>query len=142
MELSKMLGKIALRYEMNNLTGQYEPIMGWQCSKCGEILPEDFNQSQEQPKSECKTDTKDLALQQLAALKIDNIGAAHYQGVTTQPIDLIEANGFGIEYHMGEIIAKVCRHRKKEGLTDLKKAKWHLERLIILTESGLFSDTP
>ena len=59
----------------------------------------------------------------------------HYQSETgMEVIDVIEAFTFdlnGIEaVSVGNILKYVCRYKKKNGLQDLKKAKWYLERLI------------
>ena len=59
----------------------------------------------------------------------------HYQSETgLEVIDVIEAFTFdlqGIEaIDTGNILKYICRWRKKNGLQDLKKAKWYLEHLI------------
>lgn len=51
----------------------------------------------------------------------------HYTG-RVEPIHLIEAQGLG--YHEGNVIKYVVRYKRKGGLTDLKKARWYLDRLI------------
>ena len=59
----------------------------------------------------------------------------HYQSETgMEVIDVIEAFTFdlkGIEAtDTGNIIKYICRWKKKNGLQDLRKAKWYLEHLI------------
>ena len=59
----------------------------------------------------------------------------HYQSETgLEVIDAIEAFTFdlmGIEaVCTGNVLKYICRWKKKNGLEDLKKAKWYLERLI------------
>lgn len=59
----------------------------------------------------------------------------HYQSETgMEVIDVIEAFTFdlnGIEaVCTGNVLKYMCRYKKKNGLQDLKKAKWYLERLI------------
>ena len=59
----------------------------------------------------------------------------HYQSETgLEVIDAIEAFTFdlkGIEaVCTGNVIKYICRWKGKNGLQDLKKAKWYLERLI------------
>lgn len=59
----------------------------------------------------------------------------HYQSETgLEVIDVIEAFTFdlmGIEAtDTGNIIKYICRWKKKNGLQDLKKAKWYLKHLI------------
>lgn len=59
----------------------------------------------------------------------------HYQSETgLEVIDVIEAFTFdlkGIEAtDTGHIIEYICRWKKKDGLRDLKKARWYLDHLI------------
>lgn len=59
----------------------------------------------------------------------------HYQSETgMEVIDVIEAFTFdlkGIEAtDTGNVIKYICRWKGKNGLQDLKKAKWYLEHLI------------
>jgi hypothetical protein len=56
--------------------------------------------------------------------KIDPI----YYKTKIQAIDIIEANNLG--FHEGNIIKYVLRYKGKNGIEDLHKAKWYLERLI------------
>lgn len=60
---------------------------------------------------------------------------AHYKtknGLET--IDVIEAFTDGMNgleaTHTGNVLKYMCRWKKKNGLTDLKKAQWYLNRLI------------
>lgn len=55
------------------------------------------------------------------------IGGDHY-GDSLQPIDLIDAGD--VPFSEGSIIKYVFRHRRKNGVEDLKKARWFLDRLI------------
>jgi hypothetical protein len=64
---------------------------------------------------------------------------AHYQSETgLEVIDVIEAFTFdlmGIEAtDTGNIIKYMCRWSKKNGLQDLKKARWYLDHLIAHVE--------
>lgn len=52
---------------------------------------------------------------------------SHYHG-EIEPIDLIEARD--LDFHEGNVIKYICRYQDKNGLEDLKKAKWYLERMI------------
>ena len=56
------------------------------------------------------------------------IGGTHYELQKIQPIDYIEANN--LSFCEGNIIKYVTRWRYKNGLEDLEKAKWYLDRLI------------
>tara|TARA_R100001440_G_C2522482_1_gene119014 strand:+ start:990 stop:1199 length:210 start_codon:yes stop_codon:yes gene_type:complete len=61
----------------------------------------------------------------------DNINPSYYK-------KKIQVTDFIIEYEMnfleGNIIKYVCRHKAKNGLEDLNKAKWYLEKLIECTK--------
>lgn len=57
-------------------------------------------------------------------------GGSHYKEYKIQPIEFIHANN--IPYMEANIIKYVVRHRNKNGLEDLKKAKHYLEMLIEL----------
>lgn len=64
----------------------------------------------------------------------------HYKSETgLEAIDVIEAFTFdlmGIEaVDTGNALKYLCRWKKKNGLEDLKKAKWYLEHLIKHVES-------
>lgn len=64
---------------------------------------------------------------------------AHYQSETgLEVIDVIGAFTFdlkGIEgFDTGNIIKYICRWKQKNGVEDLKKAKWYLEHLIAHVE--------
>ena len=59
----------------------------------------------------------------------------HYKSETgMEVIDVIDAFTFdlkGIEAtHIGNVLKYVCRFKKKNGVQDLKKARWYLDRLI------------
>jgi Protein of unknwon function (DUF3310) len=51
---------------------------------------------------------------------------AHYQGKGFECIDAIEIFNYG--YHLGNVFKYLIRHKKKNGLEDVKKALWYLER--------------
>jgi hypothetical protein len=55
---------------------------------------------------------------------------AHYGGKDNvyEAINVIEAYDMG--FLDGNVLKYLLRYRKKNGLEDLKKAKWYLERLI------------
>lgn len=59
----------------------------------------------------------------------------HYggEGNVYEAINVIEAYNMG--FLDGNVLKYLLRHRKKNGLEDLKKAKWYLERLISQWES-------
>lgn len=54
---------------------------------------------------------------------------AHYKSADgLEVIDVIEA--FGLNFHEGNVVKYLLRHKKKGGLEDLSKARWYLDRLI------------
>ena len=61
----------------------------------------------------------------------------HYQS-EIQPWDYIEANN--LTFIEGSIIKYVTRHKKKNGVRDLKKAQHFLEKLIEIEQSKPLSD--
>lgn len=58
----------------------------------------------------------------------DAINPNHYKKGLIEPIDLIESLSLG--FCEGNIVKYVSRWRHKNGLEDLHKALWYLERLI------------
>ena len=58
----------------------------------------------------------------------DNTNPDHYKMWWIEPIDYIEANK--LDFLEWNVVKYVSRFRYKNGLEDLKKAKWYLERLI------------
>lgn len=58
---------------------------------------------------------------------------AHYGSGTYEAINVIEAYDMG--FLDGNVLKYLLRYKKKNGLEDLKKAKWYLERLITNIES-------
>lgn len=58
----------------------------------------------------------------------------HYSSLPSQPLDFIMANG--LDFCEGNIVKYVSRWRVKGGLTDLKKARVYLNRLIEQAEKA------
>lgn len=56
------------------------------------------------------------------------IGGNHYSKYKIQPTEFITRNG--IPFIEGNIIKYVCRHKDKNGIEDLKKAKHYIDLLI------------
>lgn len=52
----------------------------------------------------------------------------HYTFGSVEVIDAIEA--WGCDFVEGNIIKYVARWKRKDGVTDLRKAAWYLKRLI------------
>ena len=66
-------------------------------------------------------------------MKNDNVNhPPHYTKDEIECIDAIRsATGEGYEYYLqGNIIKYIWRYRHKNGVEDLKKAKWYLQKLI------------
>lgn len=62
-------------------------------------------------------------------------GGGHYKDFAIQPIEFIHANS--IPFLEGNVIKYVVRHKLKNGIEDLKKAKHYIDLLIQLEyESG------
>jgi len=57
----------------------------------------------------------------------DNTNPTHYKS-SIQPIDFIDANQ--LDFYEGNIVKYVTRWKHKNGLEDLKKAQWYLQRLV------------
>lgn len=60
------------------------------------------------------------------------IAGNHYQQAI-EPIEYIEANS--IPFHEANVIKYISRWKKKNGVEDLKKARWYIDRLIELEGS-------
>ncbi len=56
------------------------------------------------------------------------IGGEHYNSMPIQPYEFITKNN--ISYGEANVIKYVCRHRHKNGLEDLKKAKHYIDLII------------
>lgn len=71
-----------------------------------------------------------------ANMQSDNLdmvnSPAHYNKAGIETIDIIESvTGDGFEsYLQGNILKYMCRYKYKNGLEDLEKAQWYLNRLI------------
>lgn len=59
----------------------------------------------------------------------DNVNhPVHYNAGNIEVIDAIEDWKLG--FHDGNVVKYVARHKHKNGIEDLKKARWYLNRLI------------
>lgn len=54
----------------------------------------------------------------------------HYTSGRVECIECIEAAGMLIEFCLGNVLKYIYRHKSKNGLEDLKKARWYLNRVI------------
>lgn len=57
-------------------------------------------------------------------------GGGHYKSLTIQPVEYIQKNN--IPYLEGNVIKYITRHKSKNGLEDLKKAKHYIDLIIEL----------
>lgn len=56
----------------------------------------------------------------------------HYTQGNMEVITAIE--GMALDYHQGNVVKYVSRYRYKNGIEDLRKAKWYIDRLIYIEE--------
>lgn len=64
----------------------------------------------------------------------DNINQPpHYTQGRFQPIDVIEDWNLG--YHEGNVLKYIRRWQDKNGIEDLKKALWYLQRFVELNDT-------
>ena len=54
----------------------------------------------------------------------------HYKDMQLSPLDYIMANEGDFTWCIANVIKYVSRYKRKNGLEDLKKARWYLERQI------------
>ena len=60
-------------------------------------------------------------------------GSAHYRAKgAIEPIHLIESQQ--LPFHLANVVKYCCRWDLKDGLADLRKARWYLERFLQLQE--------
>lgn len=59
----------------------------------------------------------------------------HYKGFPFEPVDIAEA--YQLNFNEGNIVKYLLRWRKKDGIKDLRKARYYIERLIGLEERRL-----
>ena len=64
------------------------------------------------------------------------VNPAHYQTGAVQPIDLIEALGDGPAFCRSNAMKYLARYERKNGVEDLRKAAWYVDRLIGLVEAA------
>ncbi len=57
---------------------------------------------------------------------------SHYTQGGLEVIDAIE--GMDLGFHAGNVVKYVARYKFKNGIEDLRKARWYLDRLIQVEE--------
>lgn len=58
---------------------------------------------------------------------------SHYTDFKVTPVEVIE--DWQLDFHLGNAVKYIGRHKKRHGLEDLKKAHWYLSRKIELMEA-------
>jgi len=58
----------------------------------------------------------------------DPINPSHYRQGPLEVIDAIE--GLALSYKAGNVLKYLARYKYKNGIEDLRKARWYLDRLI------------
>ena len=58
----------------------------------------------------------------------EQIVGTHYSNLAIEPIDFITANNLG--FCEGNIVKYIARWQAKNGIEDLKKARWYIDFLI------------
>lgn len=61
------------------------------------------------------------------------VAGTHYKELDYQPWDFIDENN--IRYLEGNVIKYIVRHKKKNGVQDLEKAKHYVQKIMELEES-------
>ena len=56
------------------------------------------------------------------------VGGSHYRDKAIQPVEFIHANNLG--FCEGNVVKYITRHKEKNGIEDLKKAKHYIDLLI------------
>ncbi len=63
------------------------------------------------------------------------IEPSHYTDLAISPLEYITKNEGEFTWCIANVIKYVSRYQRKNGLEDLKKAKWYLEHQIELLEA-------
>ena len=69
----------------------------------------------------------EMYMEEATALQ-KQVNGSHYVDMAIQPIEFITANE--LDFLQGNIIKYVCRHKKKNGADDIKKAIHYCELLL------------
>ena len=69
--------------------------------------------------------------------KMDNnpVEPSHYVDMKMSPLDYILANEGDFTWCVSNVIKYVSRYKRKNGIEDLKKAQWYLNKQIEILES-------
>lgn len=61
------------------------------------------------------------------------VAGNHYKSLAIEPWEIVEKNG--LNFWEGNVLKYLLRHRKKNGVQDLKKARHYLDKLIEIEEA-------
>ena len=109
------------------------------CEHCGYLLDDDDHCYECEQRREDITNLIDLAGRKeiMEKKKYDSVEKPiHYNAGGIEAIDAILAatNDLSEGYLQGNILKYVWRYRYKNGIEDLKKARWYLNKLIEIYE--------
>ena len=65
-------------------------------------------------------------------MKDDPISPSYYKNMPISPLEYIKANN--LDWCIANVVKYVSRYKNKNGIEDLKKAKWYLTHQIQLEE--------
>jgi len=85
-------------------------------------------------------DTSDMDAQQSSSPMNQKINPTHYKQGKIEVIDFIIDQK--MDYLTSNICKYICRWRFKDGVCDLKKARWFLDKLIEQEEEGGSGSNP
>ena len=66
----------------------------------------------------------------MATINNNQIEPTHYTEMKLSPVEYIMANEGDFTWCISNVIKYVSRYKRKNGIEDLMKAKWYLERQI------------
>lgn len=98
----------------------YTPgMMNDRCTRCISLIP---HGSTDLPLFE-------LRVPKMVQVSEENVDKpSHYTQGNIEVIDFIEDQA--LDFRIANVVKYVCRYRYKNGLEDLKKARWYLNRMI------------
>lgn len=77
-------------------------------------------------------ETIDMTSMSDKATRLIQVGGEHYVKYAIQPFDIIDC--YGLSFYEGSALKYLLRHRDKNGVEDLKKARHYLDVLIAKAE--------
>lgn len=77
-----------------------------------------------------QTEEEDAATDSSSSPLTRQEGGSHYKDCKMQPVEFIHANK--LNFLEGSVVKRVCRHRRKNGAEDIRKAIHELELILAL----------